>query len=752
MNIKDTYTHGSQSVIKGLTSLNITNGKLVLQYTKAEPLNNQGAQTVYNLELQNFYTQLANVYLPLTGGTLNKGEDPKPLILETSNTSTSSGVQLTFAKNGTELGGLGFDVANTPLFINTSGTKYELLHTNNLPLKKGSGQSSVQQTGTTASGYYSHAEGKHTLASSPSSHAEGTSTIASGDSSHAEGNITQASGAASSSSGDKTLAHGAASHTEGTSDNTPAAILAKINDNTLLPDIKAGTFRANVAFGNQSHTEGGNTVAYGLQSHAEGWRTLAEGNHSHAEGERTQAEGQNSHAEGYQTKAKGARAHSEGYITKAAGDGSHAEGSGTTASGDFSHAEGSGPTASGDFSHAEGVLTESKGLQSHAEGYKTQATESNAHAEGNATLAAANGAHAEGYQTTAKGAQSHSEGRRATALGNGAHAEGYSTNKASDTITANTSSADVTTAWNSNKFSLAQKDGSHAEGTDTLALGPSSHAEGSVTKASGTGSHAEGNGTTASGVNSHAEGDGTTASNSNSHAEGRGTKASGFHSHAEGFGSKANSDSSHAEGSGTSASGFSSHAEGEATTTSAHYSHAEGRYTIATNQCEHAEGQYNKSNTGTRHSVGIGTSTNDRKNAFEIMSDGKAYLYDIGGYDGTNPQSTNTLQQIIHYNLILDISEVTGAFYGIDHKIIQELIRNKEWHKIQISYSPQELTDTVQYFFPKYVNEIIHGNDTDTEVYLYYTINNTNYELILYGEDGIQTTAFAIQIYSDYGV
>ena len=316
-----------------------------------------------------------------------------------------------------------------------------------------------------------------------------------------------------------------------------------------------------------------------------------------------------------------------------------------------------------------------------------------------------------------------------------------------------------------------------AEGYQTTASGQYSHAEGQNTTASGQSSHAEGEGTTASGYISHAEGENTTASGESSHAEGCSSSsisdadvstqeeliylwendelfslAYGLASHVEGYDCLAFGEASHAEGNENIVRGDQCHAEGNRNYSNGTASHVEGGNNTTSNDYEHAEGRYNKSNTGTRHSVGIGTSSNNKKNAFEIMSDGKAYLYGIGGYDGTNPQSTNTLQQIIHYNLILDISEVTGAFYGIDHKIIQELIRNKEWHKIQISYSPQELTDTVQYFFPKYVNEIIHGSDTDTEVYLYYTINNTNYELTLYGEDGIQTTAFAIQIYSDYAV
>ena len=100
-------------------------------------------------------------------------------------------------------------------------------------------------------------------------------------------------------------------------------------------------------------------------------------------------------------------------------------------------------------------------------------------------------------------------------------------------------------------------------------------------------------------------------------------------------------ESSHAEGAGTKAEGNCSHAEGAGTKAEGNCSHAEGYYTKATNEAEHAEGKYNKSNssgtTVTRHSIGIGTSVNDRKNAFEVMQNGDAYLYGAGGYDGTNP-------------------------------------------------------------------------------------------------------------------
>ena len=87
----------------------------------------------------------------------------------------------------------------------------------------------------------------------------------------------------------------------------------------------------------------------------------------------------------------------------------------------------------------------------------------------------------------------------------------------------------------------------------------------------------------------------------------------------------------------------------------------EGTTTVAANANEHAEGQYNKSNTKsdgttdenkagtTQSSIGIGTSTNDRKNAIEVMQSGDVYINGVGGYDGTNPNASGvrTTQETI---------------------------------------------------------------------------------------------------------
>lgn len=120
---------------------------------------------------------------------------------------------------------------------------------------------------------------------------------------------------------------------------------------------------------------------------------------------------------------------------------------------------------------------------------------------------------------------------------------------------------------------------------------------------------------------------------------------------------------SFAHGESNTASGHSSHAEGNHTTTGGMYSHAEGHHTNTTQAFEHAQGAYNRSNTGTRHSVGIGSSETDRKNAEQIMSDGRFYMYGVGGYDGTNPSAAKTVQEVLTTGVT---NEEIDALFGDD--------------------------------------------------------------------------------------
>ena len=249
--------------------------------------------------------------------------------------------------------------------------------------------------------------------------------------------------------------------------------------------------------------------------------------------------------------------------------------------------------------------------------------------------------------------------------------------------------------------------GSHAEGINTTAFGMYSHAEGGATAAVGVNSHTEGDGgsvksrftitgtayattyTTSTNhelkvgqlvnyksnyskitvirSNTSFDVDRTLSSDAlngvyiyivkgiaygeNSHAEGSSVIALGNNSHAEGYNTTSFNRSSHSEGSGTLAYGYDSHAEGNNTQSLGDDSHAEGNHTVAINRGEHAEGRYNKSiEYKTIHTVGIGDIDNGtRKNAEEIHLNGDKYVYGIGGYDGTNSQTTDvkSVQKVV---------------------------------------------------------------------------------------------------------
>ena len=124
-----------------------------------------------------------------------------------------------------------------------------------------------------------------------------------------------------------------------------------------------------------------------------------------------------------------------------------------------------------------------------------------------------------------------------------------------------------------------------------------------------------------------------------SHAEGFNTNSNGFNSHSEGQNTEARCYNSHSEGEGTLAGKNyevnACHAEGYHTSAMTSYSHAEGYYTKTTNDSEHSQGRYNVSSSAsttfgdsgnTLFSVGNGTSSSARHNAFEIRQNGDIYI------------------------------------------------------------------------------------------------------------------------------
>ena len=518
-----------------------------------------------------------------------------------------------------------------------------------------------------ASGNGAHAEGITTKALADGAHAEGYETIALGEDSHAEGKgIITSLSSVSTVSGNQFTLKSISTMISGQSctlqvgdivncDSSYAKVITINTSNsstTITTDKELG-----VQTGNYINLVKG--ISYGTNAHSEGYLTAATENYAHSEGDQTSAYGTASHAEGQYTIASGIGTHVEGVSSWALADGAHAEGNWTTAEGEYSHAEGYYTYASGAASHAEG-----KGKTAAFSSVKTVSTEGSNYLYELSSL------------TTTISNKSYT-----LQVGNTVNfGPNYAKITAIDNQTITTDKDLVVKAGYTINLVIGGSfgDSAHSEGYLTSATGDYSHAEGYNTIASGAASHAGGHILLGGSIN--ADGDGSFAhghtTNGSISATGKGAvaigwaggigaskgiiKASGGGAHAEGYASRgiidASGNGAHAEGCNTAALAKGAHAEGRDTTASGDYSHAEGYHTEANNQGEHAEGKYNQSHKGqTIHSIGIGTTKTDRKNAFEIMQNGDAYLIGVGNYDGIYikgetgaPSGLLTLQETVN--------------------------------------------------------------------------------------------------------
>ena len=387
------------------------------------------------------------------------------------------------------------------------------------------------------------------------------------------------------------------------------------------------------ASGRDSYAEGSGSAAIGECAHAEGFSTASK-DYSHAECNST-ASGEYAHSEGSGSEASGKYAHSEGQYTVASGECSHAEGVYSTASGEDSHAEGSDTTAEGVYAHAEGSETKALEEASHAEGYFSEASGKYAHAECWYTAAHGIGSHAEGISTITTNQGEHAEG-----MYNVSHAweDGIGGTRSSVGIgSGDFDRRNAIEVFDTGQFfvnGIGNYDGTNAGQTGVKDLASAMNTVGNLQAytpgLTSDGKNAvTGYGTDTSRMENSTIGDASvtfgkynTASNYCSAAFGNSTLATGEHSFAEGSGSRAEGSMSHAEGWGARACGRGSHAEGQSTET--------------TNECEHAQGRFNMSHAHTIDSVGIGDNTDDRRNATEVMDDGKMYVLGIGNYNGRN--------------------------------------------------------------------------------------------------------------------
>ena len=396
----------------------------------------------------------------------------------------------------------------------------------------------------------------------------------------------------------------------------------------------------------------------------------------------------------------GPSAYASGYPTGASGPYSHAEGKGTHASGSYSHAEGYGyystVVASGEGSHAEGIDTIASGdFGAHAEGYATVASGDASHAEGSNTIAPNMYMHASGtYNAGNKGTIYEvgigTDGNRKNAFE--VHIDGnilapeLNLNASSDGKTLTTKEYVDANAGGVSQLEKIVVDAKGAVGYRILGRDPNNYGDlgseaidlsysnspGTTFGAAGNNSFAVGYQVEASGGYSYAEGYRTIASGSISHAEGKNTTA-GYMSHAEGYGSQADGYySAHAEGYYTQATGdYGAHAEGRNTIASGASAHAEGYYTTARNLGSHAAGKYNVGTaTDTIHETGIGTGSSNKKNAFEIYTDGTL----------TAPEATPALVDARGQQALVPISYLFSAEFGNSIPTADPLVAGVIWN------------------------------------------------------------------------
>lgn len=502
----------------------------------------------------------------------------------------------------------------------------------------------------------------------------------------------------------KVLATDKQDKTDNTLDTTDKTIVGAINE--ILPKATGvgkidSTSNGTGEVFNSYEGENVN-VASGAYSHAEGAKTNATGNYSHAEGNSTRAVGGSSHAEGWSTEALGSYSHAEGCGTTARNTNEHAEGAyNVSNSPSIStlvpepgyiervttiHSVGIG-TAATDRKNAHEIMANGDHYIARLGGYDG----TNATVSGSKTLQQVVNGKAENF-TAGTGLEMTEDRQLNVTLDTTVFyvvqmlpttpAEGNE-NKIClvPTVNVSTLAPEIGTVathneyteyiWVDNKWEELGKYYSEVDLTPYLKSTDAAATYLSKTDATSTylnktdasstylsktdavgkiDSTSDGTGEI---FNSYRGAAANVASGSASHAEGANTTASASGAHAEGYNTTASGNYSHAEGYNTTASGNDSHSEGNLSTASGAYSHAEGDHTEAFGASEHSEGKYNKSYKSTSasvrviHSVGIGSAESDRKNAHEIKINGDHYVYGVGGYNGTNSDTAQTLQEVI---------------------------------------------------------------------------------------------------------
>lgn len=373
------------------------------------------------------------------------------------------------------------------------------------------------------------------------------------------------------------------------------------------------------ALGAFSSSFGGKGQARGKRSFQVGTTTIAYGNYTFASGSDSVAMGPASHVEGYSNTT------------------------GPTA--DSSHAEGGENLVTSNRGHVEGYKNTVKGMNGHGEGENVLVTENAeaGHAEGTNTKSNNTSAHAEGQQTEANGKNSHSENTLTKANGDSSHAEGYGNE-------VNSYAGHIEGSGNKILNTLPSSGGGDTPGLSPTDpddpsfninehLGYNSHVEGSLNISYGYNSHTEGTKNTTFGHYAHTEGSGNKNYGTNNHMEGSQNKMSDTaavaitDSHIEGTNNNVTNSCSNLHMGGVSNTGGADGAyvmgHDNDVSSTARYSATFGKGLKTTDEDTIVLGTYNKVQQGTGRMLVIGNGTSDtaRKNAVEIMRDGRVKLF-----------------------------------------------------------------------------------------------------------------------------